>query len=243
MRPSELKLCVGTSVKTVGIRLELDATAAKGILDRTGLAKVRHIDVNCLWLQEQCAKKIVPLNKIPGEHNSADLMTKHLTLLMIKRHLEQLCLEFKEGRSDKAAKLHSVTRLDYWSERGESGRWVRVHTQPRTSPFMPLGIPRGPGRKTRLTNVRSTKGIDSEGNQFKIEDLWDSPNNVVPPMLPWTGRTIFLVDKSYSDRWGTDQRRQRDEVSNLVNPQSEKGDDLFVEEAHSAKPRWMLLSD
>ena len=96
--------------ETVGIRLELDATAAKGILDRTGLAKVRHIDVNCLWLQEQCAKKIVPLNKIPGEHNSADLMTKHLTLLMIKRHLEQLCLEFKEGRSDKAAKLHSVTR-------------------------------------------------------------------------------------------------------------------------------------
>ena len=30
----------------VGIRLELDATAAKGILDRQGLAKVRHIDVN-----------------------------------------------------------------------------------------------------------------------------------------------------------------------------------------------------
>ena len=39
----------------VGIRLELDATAAKGILDRQGLAKVRHIDVNCLWLQEQLA--------------------------------------------------------------------------------------------------------------------------------------------------------------------------------------------
>jgi hypothetical protein len=74
--------------ETVGIRLELDATAAKGILDRTGLAKVRHIDVNCLWLQEQCAKNIVPLNKIPGEHNSADPMTKHLTLLIIKRHLE-----------------------------------------------------------------------------------------------------------------------------------------------------------
>ena len=51
-----------------------------GIVDRTGLAKVRHIDVNCLWLQEQCAKKCVPLVKIPGEHNSADLMTKQLIL-------------------------------------------------------------------------------------------------------------------------------------------------------------------
>ena len=42
----------------VGITLELDATAAKGILDRQGIAKVRHIDVNCLWLQEQCAKNM-----------------------------------------------------------------------------------------------------------------------------------------------------------------------------------------
>ena len=40
----------------VGIRLELDATAAKGILDRQGLAKVRHIDVNCLWLQGEVSK-------------------------------------------------------------------------------------------------------------------------------------------------------------------------------------------
>ena len=62
----------------VGIRLELDATAAKVILDRQGPAKVRHIDVNCLWLQEQFAKKMVPLAKIPGEINTADFMTKHL---------------------------------------------------------------------------------------------------------------------------------------------------------------------
>ena len=87
--------CEGLGTKTLcedlgeslSIVLQLDATAAKGILDRTGLAKVRHIDVNCLWLQEQCAKKMVPLVNIPGEHNSADLMTKHLTLLMIKRHI------------------------------------------------------------------------------------------------------------------------------------------------------------
>ena len=53
-------LCADLDID-VGIRLELDATAAKGNLDRQGLAKVRHIDVNCLWLQEQCAKKMVPL--------------------------------------------------------------------------------------------------------------------------------------------------------------------------------------
>jgi hypothetical protein len=71
-----------------GIRLELDATAAKGILDRQGLAKVRHIDVNYLWLQEQCAKKMVPLVKIPGEDNTADLMTKHLVGPILMKHVK-----------------------------------------------------------------------------------------------------------------------------------------------------------
>ena len=37
-------------------------------------------------------------------------MTKHMTILMIKRHIEKLCLEFKDGRAEKAAKMHSLTR-------------------------------------------------------------------------------------------------------------------------------------
>ena len=53
-------LCIDMG-SDVGTILELDATAAKGILDRQGIAKVRHIDVNCLWLQEQCLKQIIPL--------------------------------------------------------------------------------------------------------------------------------------------------------------------------------------
>ena len=55
---------------TIDINLLLDATAAKGILERSGLSKVRHIDVNHLWLQEQCARKIVPLTKVDGTEES-----------------------------------------------------------------------------------------------------------------------------------------------------------------------------
>ena len=69
---------------------------------------MRHIDVNCLWLQEQCAKKIVPLVKIPGEVNLADLMTKHLAITMILRHMAKLNLVHIGGRSEAAAKLHAV---------------------------------------------------------------------------------------------------------------------------------------
>ena len=58
-------------------------------------------------------------------------------------------------------------------------------------------------------------------------------------MQPWTGRTIFIVDQFHTDRWGTDQRRQRIEAANL---KSEKVFDLLDEEVHSTKPRWAELS-
>ena len=108
---------------------------------------MRHIDVKSLWLQEQCAKKIIPLNKIPGEIHTADVMTKNLAITMIIRHMTKLNFVHVGGRSDAAAKLHSMEESmipsrtsgrifsnfdfaprkssgDYWAEKGEHGRWV-----------------------------------------------------------------------------------------------------------------------
>ena len=63
------------------------------------------------------------------------------------------------------------------------------------------------------------------------------------PMTLLTRRTIRLVDKVHTDRWGTDQRRQRIEVANLNESQSEKVFDLFEEGVNSTKSRWTTLSD
>ena len=57
------------------------------------------------------------------------------------------------------------------------------------------------------------------------------------------GRTLFLVDKIHTDRWDTNQRRQRVEAANLINSQSEKEFDLYEEEVHSTKSRWTWFSD
>ena len=46
--------------KKMEIQLHIDALAAKGMIERKGLSKVRHLDVNVLWLQEKCARKILP---------------------------------------------------------------------------------------------------------------------------------------------------------------------------------------
>ena len=54
--------------------------------------------MNQLWIQEQCAKKIIPTVKVDGTKNPADLMTKILNLNVIERHMEVLDLHFR-GKS------------------------------------------------------------------------------------------------------------------------------------------------
>ena len=96
--------------RKVGVQLHIDALAAKGMIERKGLSKVRHLDVNVLWLQEQCARKILPVTKVPGEDNMADLMTKHLGAAKIKKNVALMHMEFVDGRASKAAQLHTVNQ-------------------------------------------------------------------------------------------------------------------------------------
>ena len=88
----------------------MDADAARGIIDRHGLSKERHLDVNMLWLQELLIRDKVPLIQIPGPYNCADLMTKHVAADLTKRHTGNIGWEFREGRTDKAARMQTVTR-------------------------------------------------------------------------------------------------------------------------------------
>jgi hypothetical protein len=81
----------------VSIRINTDASAAKGIANRKGLGKVRHIAVNQLWIQDWISLGDLTIMKVNGKENIADILTKHVnppskqgdTLLhprTIKRH-------------------------------------------------------------------------------------------------------------------------------------------------------------
>ena len=94
-----------------------------------------------------------------------------------------------------------------WAERGEHGRWVRIHVTPRTSMFYPEEAPRGPGRKTRLKITRKIQGMYMSGLRFKKENNWTKDN--IDDEL-----SIFIVDTHHSPDHGTDQRRQRVESTN-----------------------------
>ena len=60
-----------------GIVLYTDSSAAKGISSRRGLGKLRHVELNELWLQDQVSRGRVAVRKIKGEDNFSDSLTKH----------------------------------------------------------------------------------------------------------------------------------------------------------------------
>ena len=93
-------------------KYELERRKAKGIVERAGLDKVRHIDVNVLWLQEQEVRGRVPLSKIDGTRNPADLMTKHLESTKTAIHLNTMNLAFKSGRDEAAAHLYVMKAIN-----------------------------------------------------------------------------------------------------------------------------------
>ena len=60
------------------IRLRSDASAAIGIVQRSGLGKVRHLAVGDLWIQQRVRDGGVDIEKMCGNDNPSDLMTKAL---------------------------------------------------------------------------------------------------------------------------------------------------------------------
>ena len=94
----------------VKIQVYMDATAAAGIVERRGISRVRHLDTDILWIQEAQARRLLPLKKVPGTRNPADLMTKGLSSERIGICIDMMELVFLEGRASAAAGLHALDR-------------------------------------------------------------------------------------------------------------------------------------
>ena len=80
-----------------------DASAAIGIAHRQGLGKVRHVDVQYLWIQSEIAQGNVDLKKIHTKANPADLMTKPLNAEIMRKHMDTLCISVSRSRASPGA--------------------------------------------------------------------------------------------------------------------------------------------
>ncbi len=87
----DMELCKGIVLKT-------DASAAKGITSRRGLGKVRHLEVNQLWIQEKVIDGSINVIKIPTHENLSDALTKPVASKDLEYHMKGVGLTITAGR-------------------------------------------------------------------------------------------------------------------------------------------------
>ena len=100
-------LCHDLQLK-LGIVLYTDSTAARGICNRRGVGKVRHMDVQLLWLQERIQSKEFALRKVDSALNLGDLSTKYVDAATIGRIIGLMGMAFSIGRSTAAPNLQGA---------------------------------------------------------------------------------------------------------------------------------------
>ena len=99
------------------LRVRTDSTATIGICGRQGLGKLRHIDTQCLWVQQRVRDRSFELRRVKGTENPADLFTKYLTsAATVESLLKLFGCEYRDGRAATAPQLRSAPG----TEAGES---------------------------------------------------------------------------------------------------------------------------
>ena len=81
---------LGMEVKS---NLIVYTSANIGIVSRRGIGKVRHIEVNDLWLQKKVLEGQIKVKKIGGKFNPADLGTKPLDSKTIEFFMSMMKFE------------------------------------------------------------------------------------------------------------------------------------------------------
>ena len=93
----------GIKVERVGIKT--DASAAKGIAMRRGLGPVRHIEVGQLWIQDKVHDGEIRIEKVEGNKNLADLLTKHADTQSLETHVNGVGISPRGGRHVEAPEV------------------------------------------------------------------------------------------------------------------------------------------
>ena len=94
-----------------GIELQcqvlVDSSAAICVVHRRGNGRLRHIRVGLLWIQEKAEEEEIKVDKVAGEMNPADLMTKNLMQTKMDAHMSRLRQEYRSGRAHASLQLNT----------------------------------------------------------------------------------------------------------------------------------------
>ena len=96
--------------KKAKIQFYVNASAALGVAQRHGIGQIRHLQTNCLWVQEKAVTQAIEYIKVHGSLNPADINTKNVSRELIDKHVAAMCCCFGDGRAAIAVQLHDVRR-------------------------------------------------------------------------------------------------------------------------------------
>ena len=140
------------------IHLYLDSAAARGIINRRGVGKVRHLSCRSLWLQERMADGSLVVSPVSGLTNPADIGTKRLNVNRMK------ALMFLLGMFDSVNSCHvgetEAHSIIHRQEVRKAMQSVRRLVKCEDSPLqilvltraLALGLARGQGSADQLTS-------------------------------------------------------------------------------------------
>ena len=72
------------------VRVWMDSSAARGIIQRQGVGRVRHLEAKSLWIQDGLKEKKSELGAVKTDENLADIGTKALAEKKIKQFREEM---------------------------------------------------------------------------------------------------------------------------------------------------------
>ena len=74
----------------IKLRVWLDSSAARGVFQRQGVGRIRHLEAKSLWVQEGLRRKQFELCAVGTDDNTADIGTKALSEGKLVKHKESL---------------------------------------------------------------------------------------------------------------------------------------------------------
>jgi len=96
-------LGVRNAARDLGVELQIrshcDSSAARGILNRVGVGKMKHLEVKHLWVQEHVRTGEVHVHRVPRAENPSDAMTHPSTRPDLDRHLSRMGVWMRPGRA------------------------------------------------------------------------------------------------------------------------------------------------
>jgi hypothetical protein len=96
----------------VRLELQLDSSAARGVLWRTGVGKIRHLEVKTLWVQDLVTAGRLVVRPVSGIENVADIGTKVLSaerILYLKKKINVMHVKDIGRASVAASKLTTAS--------------------------------------------------------------------------------------------------------------------------------------